>query len=371
MARAPGSDSDWSPEEVRRRTRRLIVGLVCVAGILGSFFGGLAVYAGTWPPLLVVESGSMQHSDTTGEIGVLDTGDLAVIQIVDSREEIVTYLEGRISGYTSFGDYGDVIVAGFLDPDVNRTRALVHRAFAYVAHNASGGFDVPELAALPPSSWTGVTSDGSAAASPYGLRSFVVFQMGWRRDVAIEWNLTPLSAKYPNDGFLTFGDNNLYRRLTNKTDPWILNPQHVIARVRGEIPWLGLVRLTVTKSPDGCCAAWGSTDPEVGAPGNSWFALDIVIGVTILAPVAVDAVLRRMSLSRRVVVFPYAMLRRALGGRVERRVGPSGRTTPVTPAVRAPGEIAMISQRFDFESWCASVDERIDRLRRSGREGPD
>jgi len=367
VARRTRPEPEWSADEIRRRTRRLILGLVGAAAIVASVFGGLGLYAGTWPPLLIIESGSMQHGDAASELGILDTGDVAVIQVLASRGVVITYLEGRASGYTSFGDYGDVVVAGFFDVDVNRTRALVHRAFGYVSHNGTGGFDVPELSALPAAAWSGIAWNGSLTTTPFGIRSFTLSGMGWRGDLTIEWNLTQLGAKYPNDGFLTFGDNNLYRRPTNKTDPWILDRQSVFARVRGEIPWIGLLRLTLTRSPDGCCASWGSMDPEVGAPGNSWIALDLLLAAAILGPIGVDAVFRRASATRKAAIWLIAAVRRSLP-----RVGRQGRTeNPGSPSLSAlpTQQIGTTPGGFDFETWCRSLDERIERLRGTSGRG--
>ena len=352
----PGRASSLTSEEIRRRTRGLFLGLLVVGAALGLLFGGLAAYAGMWPPALVVESGSMQHSDTASDLGVLDTGDLAVIQAIRDPGDVVTYLAGRATGHTSFGDYGDVIA--FADPEPNETAVLLHRAFARVARNASGGFDVPELAAIPRSEWWGIASDGTNASAPYRLRSFDVAGMGWRHDLTIEWNLTALGTSYPNDGFLTFGDHNLYRA-SNRTDPWILTPLYVIARAQGEIPWVGLLRLTLVRSPEGCCEGWGSTNPDVGAPANSWWALDLLLIAAFATPVAMDLLWHRFSLRRLHRSGKEGVtVAGAPNPAIANPRGLDGAMTPeATPAAPIPRE--------EFDAWLQAVDARIQRIRSS------
>ncbi len=336
--------------------RRLLLGILAAGASVALLFVGLAAYAGMWPPALVVESGSMQHSDTTSEFGVLDAGDIAVIQVVHSTADIVTYLAGRSHGYTSFGDYGDVIA--FADPEPNETAILLHRVFTYVNRNISGGFDVPELGLLPHGDWYGISADGSNATVPVGLRSFVIQGMGWKHDLAIGWNLTALGANASNNGLLTFGDHNLYRA-TKRTDPWILPAAYIIARARAEIPWLGLIRLTIARSPEGCCASWGSTDPDVGAPANSWLALDIVLVAAFGTPIGVDFLVRRRILQKM-----RSVLRRRRG--TENAQPASAGPEPASTA-RGSGGASRQMTSEEFDSWLRKIDGHIAQLRASAR----
>src|SRR5437899_8632681 len=83
----------------------LVAGIIVVIVLVGIY-----VYTGVWPPLVVVESQSMQHSGTESYFGVIDTGDMVFQQAAPNRADVVTYLEGRASGYATYGDYGDVII---------------------------------------------------------------------------------------------------------------------------------------------------------------------------------------------------------------------------------------------------------------------
>ena len=58
-------------------------------------------YSGNWPPMVVIESGSMEHTDNPlydepgfTHIGTIDTGDLVVVKEA-RKSEIVTYLQGK------------------------------------------------------------------------------------------------------------------------------------------------------------------------------------------------------------------------------------------------------------------------------------
>ena len=73
-------------------------------------------YTGNWTPMVVIESGSMEHDGNPlypepgfTHIGAIDTGDLVLVKSAE-RDDIVTYLEGKQTGYKRYGDYGDVII---------------------------------------------------------------------------------------------------------------------------------------------------------------------------------------------------------------------------------------------------------------------
>ena len=89
--------------------------LSAVAVVLAVFLLAWG-YTGNWPPMVVIESGSMEHDDNPlypepgfTHIGAIDTGDLVLVKSAE-RDDIVTYLEGKQTGYKRYGDYGDVII---------------------------------------------------------------------------------------------------------------------------------------------------------------------------------------------------------------------------------------------------------------------
>jgi signal peptidase len=89
--------------------------MLCVIAL--SLYG----IAGTWPPMVVVESGSMAPN--------IQRGDIVFVQGT-SRTNITTYRHGVAMSYTSFDDYGDVIIFR-PNGDSNRT-PIIHRAMHLV-----------------------------------------------------------------------------------------------------------------------------------------------------------------------------------------------------------------------------------------------
>src|SRR5438094_4051211 len=121
--------------------------LLVAAIIVVVFLAAIYAYARVWPPLVVVESASMQHASQESFLGVIDTGDMVFQQAAATRADVVTYLEGRASGYSTYGDYGDVII--FRRP--SSATPVIHRAIMYITIFANGTANVPDLLGI--SSW--------------------------------------------------------------------------------------------------------------------------------------------------------------------------------------------------------------------------
>src|SRR5438876_10939221 len=98
-------EEDDRPTSFREGLARdaLVAGL-----IVGVFLGALYLYAGVWPPLVVVERSSMQRGNEASRLGVIDTGDMVFQRAASTRDSVITYVEGRANGYSTYGDYGDV-----------------------------------------------------------------------------------------------------------------------------------------------------------------------------------------------------------------------------------------------------------------------
>lgn len=76
---------------------------------------------GLYAPMVAVESGSM--------IPHIQIGDIVFVESID-RTEIITYQKGKETGYTSFGDYGDVIL--YRPYGKEGVTPIIHRAIYYV-----------------------------------------------------------------------------------------------------------------------------------------------------------------------------------------------------------------------------------------------
>jgi len=275
-------EDDEAPENVwLGLARDLIVAGVIVAVFLASMYA----YAGTWPPLVVVESSSMQHSGQESFLGVIDTGDMVFQQAAPTRASILTYIEGRASGYATYGDYGDVII--FNRP--GNPTPVIHRAIMYVTIRTNGTADVPDLALLS-SDWFATDESGLPTTSPYFLQNVTIRHMGFNHNfnITFDFRTTGSLARFaPRSGYITMGDQNAYLACAITLDcssnaydwGWMPHQTDVIGRARGEIPWFGLLKLTLSPT-DSCCNSWGN--PE--APKNSWDSLSVSLIFLVALP---------------------------------------------------------------------------------------
>lgn len=154
--------------------------------IITIVFAALYVYSGIWPPLTIIESSSMQHgNDFTW--GVINTGDIVIPKKVTSINEIITYVEGREMNFTTYGDYGNVILY-FPQPN---SVPVIHRAIFYVTWNGPFFNIKGETKA---ESWLKIIG-----------YKVVIMDMGFSgRNLVVD-----LSKFIGENGFITMGDNNL------------------------------------------------------------------------------------------------------------------------------------------------------------------
>lgn len=255
--------------------RDLAIATLIILVILAAIYA----YTGVWPPLVVVESGSMQHSDSSSSIGVIDTGDLVFVQAAPTRADVITYVQGRATGYSTYGDYGDVIIFRlFYRP---QDTPIIHRAIMYVIPNGTSYANVPDLSQLPPQDWVGFTAGGQETHVPDHLQSVEIYDMGYRH-LNVTFVFADLSAYMGRGpGYLTMGDHNAPEYDTQ----WFPIQSDIIGHARGEIPWFGLIKLLVSPAP-GCAQGWG--DPC--APANSWNDLALAMVFLVALPFIVEAV---------------------------------------------------------------------------------
>jgi signal peptidase len=264
---------------------------VAIASIVAAIVvGSMTAYSQNWPPLVVIESGSMMHGSDSS-IGTIDTGDLALVKRINDRSEITTYIKGRATGYTTYGDYGDVVV---YSPPKN-VRAdptpVIHRPLLWLEYNNSSGgsFDAPELSLLQ----YGVDWD-TDSGSWYNIRNNITLKdVGYMHvDVNIELNNRDLAyslLKQAHSGFITLGDNN--NRWDTNNNRWIgvydqrtatskelVKTEWILGKAQGEIPWFGLLKLYVD----------GSITLRNPAPSTSLTLLVTTILLIILLPIVVD-----------------------------------------------------------------------------------
>lgn len=252
--------------------RDVAIAVILVLVVLAAIFA----YTQVWPPMVVVESASMQHSDTQSYLGVIDTGDLVLVQRAPEKADVVTWAEGKVTGYQTYGDFGDVIVFHPQTFSLDST-PIIHRPIVYAIWNENrGGWDVPALenpalAGL----WQATNETGVPLLLPRAITgSLILHQLGFRGVLSLTINFRSLNGSAANrvDGYITKGDHN------SNFDGWGIVPQsRVVGKARGELPWFGLLKLLVSPGSK-CCPSWGFVSPDhQGATKNAWDSLTLTL----------------------------------------------------------------------------------------------
>jgi signal peptidase len=254
----------------------VVVALIVVAIVLGSLY----VYGGRWPPMVVVESESMQHDDELSFIGVIDTGDLTLVRTLDNAGPPITWVEGRDTDYRRYDEFGDVII--YHKNGLTQTTPIIHRAIVRIEYNETAeGFDVPTL-----DEW-GVTDT-------IEIHDFNSYHNGRRESITLEIDVKGILKNFkdndnavPHGGIITKGDHN--REVDQYSLPaWTgqgappegvsrlvepVDEDWIVGVARGEIPWFGLIKLW----------ARGQTENHP-APVNSGPDLMISVALLLVAP---------------------------------------------------------------------------------------
>jgi signal peptidase len=266
----------------------VIIAFIIVIIIIGSIY----VYTGNWPPVVVVESDSMQHSDTESFLGVIDTGDLVLVKKIDSRNDVVTYMEGKRIDHETYSEYGDVLI--YRKNGYTETTPVIHRALVWLEYNeTSHTFDIPELKYHD--NGTGEEGDWYVLGGEqrwYNLSGTVVLKDIGYDHLPVSINLGSILASYqtqgvdPHSGFITLGDHNggsydqggsMADFKSQRVRP--IKPEWVIGKGRGELPWFGLIKLWFGED---------TKDNAEDAPSNSWTMLYITLLLIIAVPICID-----------------------------------------------------------------------------------
>ncbi|MDF9747379.1 S26 family signal peptidase [Natrinema salsiterrestre] len=185
---------------------RDVLSSVAIVAVVGLLLFGIS---GIWPPLVAVESGSMEPNMQRGDlIFVVDDGRYAGDAAV-AGTGVVTMERGQETGHDKFGNPGDVIV---YRPDGSQLQTpVIHRAHFWVEEGEH---------------WV----DTKASEEIVGDATCT--------EVA--------TCPAEHAGFVTKGDANRgYDQLSRsgaRTD--VVKPEWVTGKAMFRIPWLGHVRLT-------------------------------------------------------------------------------------------------------------------------------
>lgn len=266
-------------------------GLLVWLGVLSILLGVPSVYAMNWPPAVIVQSSSMAHplDDVPyGRVGTLDPGDLVLVKRVTSPDEVRTFVEGARERYK---DAGDVIV--YYPANQRDKIAIIHRAMAFVDVEGEGPERVFRVRWDPSQA-----CEGNGEKDPSDPRWCIHPAEGILIPSAgIQWR--DGRPYQPNaDGFITKGDNPLTNRLIDPAflsrdengKPSVVPLGWIEGKARGEVPWLGLIKLAMSGEPNEEHPP--ASYVKVGsayAPKDLWVSLAVALAVLLGGPVAHDA----------------------------------------------------------------------------------
>ena len=288
--------------------RTLVRELVLAAGMITLLVLAMWAHTGSMPPLVVVESNSMQH-DSDGEIGTIDAGDLVLVHSPEDNR-IITFAEATdpksdYYGYESLGMEGDVII--YERNGESDSTPIIHRAL----------FEISIGQSMPAENqgdceggvfWNGlcITSWSVPGSDQVNVKEInLVFDGvntgkyscgGVAAQHGSEWfsveNYSPM-----NPGYITLGDNNdcnddqgvfEFAQGLSSIHSGMIRPVQedwVIGISGAEIPWLGTVKLMVS----------GGDSPGVSqVPGLSFVFLILFIGIVLAVPALIEPVINRI-----------------------------------------------------------------------------
>lgn len=249
---------------------------------------GMYAYTQNWPPVYVVESSSMQHGDTD-ILGLINTGDLVLAQKLPTSS-IQTYVDGYRNSYSTYGEYGDVIL---YSPNGQGSTPIIHRAILYLSANPDGSYNASDLAGLPcggPNAFYATPGTPTGCGTTELAGQLELFGIGWN-SVTVNVDLSSPALGH-HSGFLTMGDNNFVTPCngpclgipdqsgsSTPTVSQLVEPGWVIGAARGMIPWFGAVKLAIE----------GNTQY---VPPQTWQYLGLTIAGIILLAFGVHYALR-------------------------------------------------------------------------------
>jgi signal peptidase I len=291
-------------EERRSRWRRdrapifwrardsLYFGPLVALAIVVVLIASLYAFTQNWPPVYVVESGSMQHG-VADVVGLINAGDLVLAQKIPTQN-IQTYFDGMRSGYSTYGEYGDVILYW---PNGGGGTPIIHRPILYLQYDPEvSGYNITSLTGLPCGNQStevysisvqGESQTNCGTTGLTGADTLNLFHIGWMSGtVNLPLNPSVIGA---HSGYITMGDNNtlcgnpgcplLPDQGSNAWLSQLVEPGWVIGVARGMLPWFGAFKLAL----EGRASA---------VPAQSWEFLGLTIAGLILLAFGIHYALR-------------------------------------------------------------------------------
>ena len=207
----------------------VVAALIVVIVVVSAIF----IYSGMQRPLTVVESNSMQHSNDTSYLGIIDTGDM-VLMVSPDKASVTTYVEGHQNGYSKFGSYGDVII--YYREGKN---PVIHRAILWIDYDeGTGKWSAPSLKDYPTELW-------SNAGTWDDLTGILTLKNLPYLDGSLDEVQLNIDSLAHQSGYVTKGDKNAYFDQNTSIHANLVGKNELKAVAGIEIPWLGCVKLLV------------------------------------------------------------------------------------------------------------------------------
>jgi signal peptidase len=263
-----------------------VASISAVAILIAALF----LYTANWPPMVVVESDSMQHGPND-VLGIINTGDIVLVKKVSVPSDVNTYVASEPTGYTTYGEPGDVIL--YYPNGVMGSTPVIHRAILWIDYNQStGSFDAPSLLGLScPSQYSIETPSGTKTclSNPWTpvTGTLNLYNVGWTDlTISIDFSSLLMEPGGPASGYITMGDNNngLYDQKQEGKDcaiSCIVQPGWVLGVARGMVPWFGALKLWLDGN------TWY-------VPSQTWDYLALCIVLIITLPFVVPWGIRRL-----------------------------------------------------------------------------
>lgn len=244
--------------------------------LVGLLWGGTGQPLGQ-APVVVIETGSMMHceegvgtrsldcgSTSFGRLGAIDPGDLVFVRHADSQGDIETFAEG---GKTHHGEPGDVVV--YRPGGRTDVTPVIHRAMFWMEIHDDGTFSIDELGIERS---TETDHPAIRDAERFGLKGFCQLRL----------------VDGAQSGWITKGDNNQCWDQTGNhgVSPGPVQPEWLLGKARGELPWIGLLKLFVFDFTAG-------TNNYENAPGDLKGFMWFTVGLIVVGPYAFEKVVER------------------------------------------------------------------------------
>ncbi|MFB6219921.1 MAG: S26 family signal peptidase [Halolamina sp.] len=200
--------------------REMLTSVATVAAV------GLLLFAisGVWPPMVAVESGSMNPHMQKGDLVFVTEPGRYMPDYTHNDTGVVTYKTGEEEGYRTFESYGSVVV--YKNPSTFGP-PIIHRARFWVTEGENWYDEADEQY---------ISADSCAEL---------------------------LNCPAPHSGFITKGDNNPYYDQANGISSPV-KPEWVVGTARLRIPYLGWVRLGFSGAASG-----NPLVPSIASPSDS------------------------------------------------------------------------------------------------------